>query len=100
MAENSVFQKVYKEVQKIPKGKVSTYGDVAKLCGITNVQVVGYALHSNKSPETIPCHRVVKKGGLLAGGYAFGGWQIQKKKLEEEGIHFIQNKIDSTYFIS
>lgn len=98
MEKCSIFEQVYNLVKKIPKGKVATYGEIAKKCGIKNIQVVGYALHSNKTPETIPCHRIIKKGGLLAGGYAFGGWQIQKEKLEQEGIVFIQNKIDMSIF--
>ncbi len=84
----NTFEAVYKAVAKIPKGKVSTYGNVAKYIGITNPKVVGYALHSNKTPDTIPCHRVVNIKGELAPGYAFGGPTIQKQLLEQEGITF------------
>lgn len=53
------FDAVYKAIKKIPKGKVSTYGRVARHIGISNPKVVGYALHSNKTPDIVPCHRVV-----------------------------------------
>lgn len=90
----NTFDKVYKAVSKIPKGKVSTYGEIAKLMGISNPRVVGYALHVNKDPDNIPCHRVVNKFGKLAPGYAFGGLDVQKQLLEQEGITFINNSVN------
>lgn len=89
----NTFDKVYKIVSKIPRGKVSTYGTIAKEVGITNSRVVGYALHVNKDPDNIPCHRVVNKDGKLAPGYAFGGLTIQRKLLEQEGIAFDNDKV-------
>ncbi len=83
----SVFSKVYRLVQNIPKGKVVTYGQIARLTG-TNPRVVGYALHRNPDPKNIPCHRVVDKNGRLALNYAFGGWREQKRKLLSEGVKF------------
>ncbi|MEK9176009.1 MAG: MGMT family protein [Patescibacteria group bacterium] len=90
----NTFDKVYKIVAKIPRGKVTTYGIVAKKLGISNPRVVGYALHVNKNPDSVPCHRVVNKYGELAKGYAFGGLGIQKQLLEQEGIKFIGSKVD------
>lgn len=88
------FDKVYRAVAKIPRGKVSTYGQIAKYVGINNPKVVGYALHSNKTPETVPCHRVVNIKGEMAPGYAFGGPTIQKQLLVQERITFINNLVD------
>lgn len=90
----NTFDEVYKVVQKIPKGKVSTYGDISNFLKLNNPRVVGYALHVNDNPDTIPCHRVVNKKGELAKGYAFGGLGIQKKLLETEGVGFKQDKVD------
>jgi len=90
----NTFDQIYKVVSKIPKGKVSTYGDVAKHAKVSNPRVVGYALHSNKTPETVPCHRVIYKNGGLSKGYAFGGLTIQKQLLEKEGIKFNETKVD------
>ena len=88
------FEKVYKVVSKIPKGKVLTYKEVAKLSGIKSPRAVGFALSKNKNPDKIPCHRVVSVKGELT-GYAFGGIKQKRKILEKEGINFLTNgKID------
>lgn len=87
------FEAVYKAVKRIPKGRVSTYGRISKYIGISNPKVVGYALHSNKTPETVPCHRVVNIKGELAPGYAFGGPTIQKQLLLKEGISFNDERV-------
>jgi methylated-DNA-protein-cysteine methyltransferase-like protein len=82
-----MFDKIYKLVKKIPKGKVMTYGQVAKALGIRDVRKVGFALHANKSSE-VPCHRVVNKEGKLAANFAFNGAEEQQRRLESEGIKF------------
>lgn len=85
----SVFKKIYDVVSKIPEGKVSTYGQVAMLAGNPRwARVVGYALHNNPAPGIIPCHRVVNREGRPAPAFAFGGEDVQKKLLEDEGITF------------
>lgn len=93
------FQKVYTVVSKIPKGKVLTYKKVAELAGIKNPRIIGFALHANKNPKEIPCHRIVKSNGFLAKGYAFGGAKKQKEKLEKEGVEFINNQINLERFL-
>ncbi|MEK9201275.1 MAG: MGMT family protein [Patescibacteria group bacterium] len=90
----SVFDEIYEVVKKIPRGRVMTYGQVAAAVGMKDVRKVGWALHSNKTPETIPCHRVVFKDGSLAPGYAFGGLEAQKKKLVEERVIFVGEKVN------
>lgn len=80
------FQKVYKIVEKIPKGKVMTYGQIGEIVKLSP-RIVGFALHANNNPE-IPCHRVVNVEGRVAPGFAFGGPNIQRKKLEIEGVIF------------
>lgn len=81
----TTFQKIYKIVSSIPKGKTMTYKQVAEIVG-TTPRVVGFALHANKDPKNIPCHRVIKSNGTLAKGYAFGGKEKQKEMLEKEGV--------------
>lgn len=85
-----MWEEVYKVVKKIPKGKVMTYGQVAKIAGISDVRKVGWALHANKSSE-VPCHRVVNKEGRLAKNFAFDGEQEQQRRLEAEGIVFVKD---------
>ena len=85
----SVFKKIYDVVCQIPKGKVATYGTVARMAGNPRwARVVGYALHVNPAPGIIPCHRVVNREGCVADSFAFGGGDIQRQMLEEEGIVF------------
>lgn len=90
----STFEAVYKAVKKVPKGKVTTYGEIARYTGIRNPRVVGYALHANKNPDTVPCHRVVNIKGGLAHGYAFGGEGIQRQLLIQEGVRFTDDRVD------
>ncbi len=62
----NTFEKIYEVVKGIPKGKVATYGQVAILTGNPHwARVVGYALHNNSDPPTIPCHRVVNREGMV-----------------------------------
>lgn len=78
-----IFDKIYEEVKKIPRGETRSYGYIAKKLNISP-RVVGFALHRNPSPEEIPCHRVVYKSGEASSGYLFGGKATQEKKLLEE----------------
>jgi methylated-DNA-protein-cysteine methyltransferase-like protein len=83
----SLFNDVYEVVKKIPKGKVTTYGYVAIAIGRPRcARQVGWALHVNPEEFAIPCHRVVNRMGSLCKSFAFGGEEIQKQLLEEEGI--------------
>ncbi len=91
------FDKIYSLVSKVPKGKVTTYGALAKLVGV-DPRVIGFALHSNKDPKNVPCHRVIKSNGQIAKGYAFGGPHIQKEMLEKEGIVFNKEEVDLLKF--
>ena len=80
--------RVFGVVQRIPRGKVATYGQVARLIGAPRAaRYVGYALRANPEPGTdldsIPCHRVVFKDGRMATGFAFGGPDEQET---EDGL--------------
>ncbi len=83
----SSFEKVYKLVSSVPKGKVTTYGIISKIIGM-DPRVVGYALHANKDSKNVPCHRVINSKGKISKGFAFGGPDIQKKMLIKEGVKF------------
>lgn len=86
-----VFQKIYQVVSLIPKGKVLTYKKVAELAGVKNPRIVGFAMHSNKDYQHVPCHRVVGSNGRLT-GYARGGIKIKKEILENEGVCFLNEE--------
>ncbi len=91
LKSKKLFDRVYEIVAKIPKGKVATYGQIAKIVGTRDSRKVGWALHAN-TDKVRPCHRVVNKNGKVATGYAFGGWEEQKGKLIAEGIVFKDEK--------
>ncbi|MBS3145637.1 MGMT family protein [Candidatus Woesearchaeota archaeon] len=83
--------KVYRLCRKIPKGKVSTYKDIAHKLKTKAYRAVGNSL--NKNPyKNVPCHRVISSSGKL-GGFAHG----VKKKIEllkKEGIKIKNDRID------
>lgn len=85
------FERIYKIVSRIPKGKVLTYKKVAELAGTKNARVVGFAMHSNKDFEHVPCHRVVGSTGKLT-GYARGGIKRKKEILEKEDVYFLDDQ--------
>lgn len=92
MDNRNTFQRIYDVVRKIPKGKVCTYGHIALLIGNPrHARVVGYALHSNPDPATIPCHRVVNRFGEVSSAFVFGGANRQVELLKSEGVHFIDD---------
>lgn len=90
-----VFEKIYEQVRRIPRGKVATYGQIAILAGNSRwARVVGYALHSNPDPDGIPCYRVVNRLGELAPAFAFGGAEVQAELLRADGIEVTDGRVD------
>lgn len=95
MDKTSTFELIYKEVMKIPVGRVATYGQIAALAGNPKwSRVVGYALHKNPAFGTIPCHRVVNRKGRLAPAFAVGGAKIQAQMLQKEGVTVVDGYVD------
>src|SRR3989344_292346 len=90
---DGLFEKVYKVVRKIPKGKVTTYGEIARAIGTKDARKVGFALHANSDPKT-PCHRVVNKDGCLAPNFAFDGEKEQRRRLMAEWVSFIEERVN------
>ena len=85
-------EKIYKKLLEVPKGKITTYGELAKAVGLKNGQrVVGKIMNKNPYPVIIPCHRVIMSTGKI-GGYAFGE-QIKTNMLNDEGIQIKNGKI-------
>ena len=79
---------VYDLLLKIPAGKVSTYGDLAKALGNPSAsRAIGRILGENPNPIQVPCHRVVMSNGRV-GGYAYGTTK-KRQLLENEGVSLI-----------
>ena len=84
--------KVYKKLLDVPKGQITTYGDLAKAVGLKNGQrTIGKIMNKNPFPVIIPCHRVVMSNGKI-GGYAYGE-HVKTKMLSDEGIEIKNGNI-------
>jgi len=87
--------KIYLLTKQIPKGKVATYGQLAKLAGKPKAaRAVGLFMKTNPNAPTVPCHRVVAVDGSLTGYSAREGIVTKKKMLIEEGVLFIGERVD------
>jgi len=85
-------QLVYKKLLQVPKGKITTYGELAKAVGLKNGQrAIGRIMNKNPFPVIVPCHRVVNSNGKI-GGYAYGQ-DVKNKMLTKEGIEIQNGKI-------
>ncbi len=84
-------EKLYELLCKIPKGKVTTYKELAKKLKTKGYRAVGQIVGANPNAPKVPCHRVVRSDGGL-GGYAFG---IEKKIkiLASEGVKIVDGKV-------
>jgi methylated-DNA-protein-cysteine methyltransferase-like protein len=82
-----LYEKIYPVIRKIPRGKVATYGQIARLAGMgSHARLVGYALHALTPEKKVPWHRVVGAGGRISLGGE--GYSTQRKILESEGVEF------------
>ncbi|HOF44343.1 MAG TPA: MGMT family protein [Candidatus Pacearchaeota archaeon] len=92
-SKKSFNEKCYSILVKIPKGKVTTYKEIARKLNSKAYRAVGNAMNKNPYAPKVPCHRVVKSNGEV-GGFAFG---VKKKieMLKKEGVYIDKNnKID------
>jgi len=89
------FNSVYELVRLIPKGKVTTYGAIAKCLGAPrSSRLVGYAMNNSHSQHPkVPAHRVVNRNGLLTGKHHFSAPFEMEELLKNEGILVIDNEI-------
>ncbi len=85
------YEKCYKLLTQIPKGKVTSYKELANTLDTKAYRAVGTAMAKNPNPIVVPCHRVVKQDGSI-GNYALG---INKKieLLQQEGLEIKEGKI-------
>ncbi len=95
-------QRVYAIVASVPPGWVITYGAIAHLLGDPRkAREVGWAMAATpEQTPPIPAHRVINARGELSGGPAFGGYAVQRARLEAEGVHFLANgRIDLDQYL-
>ena len=89
------FQMVYQVVRLIPKGRVTSYGAIAKYLGAArSSRMVGWAMNASHSQKKkVPAHRVVNRNGQLTGKHHFGTPFLMQELLEKEGIEVVNDKI-------
>ena len=83
------FERVWAVAAKVPCGKVTTYGAIARALGSPGAaRTVGWAMRAAPAGSRLPCHRVVNVVGALSPEEAFGGSDVQRSLLESEGVAF------------
>ena len=89
MAAGSSYERIYAVVRKIPRGRVASYGQVARLAGLPGrARQVGYAMHALPAGTSVPWHRVVNAAGKVSRRRIPGAELTQRILLEREGVEF------------
>lgn len=92
--EQNFFERVYEVVRKIPAGKVTSYGAIARAIGSPqSARMVGWAMNASHNLKDVPAHRVVNRNGLLSGKSHFGDSNAMQQLLETEGVKIEENKV-------
>ncbi len=92
--EESFFTKVYEVAVKIPHGRVTSYGAIAKYLGAArSARMVGWAMNASHIDPSIPAHRVVNRVGVLTGKHHFQGSNLMAQLLISEGIDVVDDQI-------
>ena len=83
----SAYQRIYRVVRRIPRGRVATYGQIAALAGLPGqARQVGYALAALSEEDAIPWHRVINAQGGISARSEPGWAELQRALLEREGV--------------
>src|SRR5690554_2285762 len=94
LPKETFYERVYEIVRRIPEGRVTSYGAIAKALGMAgSARMVGYALRASQGIyPPIPAHRVVNRIGMLSGKAAFGSLTMMQQLLENESV-VVENDI-------
>ncbi len=94
MADTGFFKKVHQVAQRIPYGRVTSYGAIASYLGAPkSARMVGWAMNASHNNEDVPAHRVVNRKGLLTGKHHFDGTNLMQQLLESEGVVVVDLQI-------
>lgn len=92
--KSGFFEQVYTVVRKVPYGRVTSYGAIARYLGAPgSARMVGWAMNSAHSQEDVPAHRVVNRNGLLTGKHHFPGTDLMQQLLESENIAILNDTV-------
>ena len=93
--DTNFYEQVYEVARLIPKGRVTSYGAIAKALGVAkSSRMVGHAMsYANLTNLKVPAHRVVNSSGLLTGMFHFSPPALMAELLEKEGVIVVDNKV-------
>lgn len=93
--KENFFEMVWQVVRLIPKGRVTSYGAIAKYLGTgLSARMVGWAMNAaNKAKPKVPAHRVLNRNGLLTGKHHFKTPTLMQELLEKENIIVVENQV-------
>lgn len=89
------FHNVFDVARLVPKGRVTSYGAIAKYLGAArSARMVGWAMHAvGSQKKKVPAHRVVNSAGLLTGKHHFATPTMMEELLKKEGVKVVQGKV-------
>ena len=94
MMDPNFFQNVYDVVRLVPRGRVTTYGAIAKYLGASrSSRMVGWAMNASHTQLDIPAHRVVNRQGMLTGKMMFAYPMQMQELLEAEGVRVVDDRV-------
>lgn len=93
--------KVYAVARKIPKGRVTTYGSIARYLKTKAYRAVGQIMKRNPYAPKVPCHRVIKSDGSISGFSGSDPKNIKKKisLLRKEGVSVKNGKVSAEFIV-
>ena len=95
IAATDRYQRIYRTVRRIPRGRVASYGQIADLAGIPRgARQVGYALRHAPKDLKIPWHRVINSQGRIAVPADSDSYRRQVKRLASEDVHLLNGRIN------
>lgn len=92
--EHNFFEDVHAVARLIPKGRVTSYGAIARYLGTAmSARMVGWAMNASHMSKDIPAHRVVNSQGLLTGKHHFNPPSSMQRRLEKEKVKVVKDKV-------
>ncbi|KAB7725601.1 cysteine methyltransferase [Rudanella paleaurantiibacter] len=94
MEQRDYFEDVYEVVRQVPRGRVTTYGAIARYLSLrAGARMVGWAMNASHTRPDVPAHRVVNRLGILSGKHFFGSPTRMQELLEAEGVSVSDDRI-------
>jgi methylated-DNA-protein-cysteine methyltransferase-like protein len=88
MARMTTYERIYRVIRRVPRGRVATYGQIAELAQASGPRQVGYALHALPDGHDLPWHRIINARGMISLHSGLGGGSLQRALLEAEKVAF------------